>query len=138
MQQNLDRFINAQQNDYLQALSEIRSGRKQSHWMWYIFPQVDGLGFSAMSKRYAIQDIREAADYLNHPLLGARLKEISGVLLASPVSDATQIFGHPDDVKLHSSATLFSCVPGVDPIFGQLLHKFFDGRKDPQTLALLK
>src|ERR1700733_8570702 len=100
---SLERFVKAQERDYAVALSEIKSGRKCSHWMWYIFPQVAGLGFSEMSRYYGIKDLHEAAEYLAHPLLGKRLMEIASALLELPGNDATAIFGSPDDLKLHSS-----------------------------------
>ncbi len=105
--------------------------------MWYIFPQIRGLGFSETSKFYAIQDRAEAEAYLQHPVLGPRLLEISRALLALPGTNATAIFGSPDDVKLKSSMTLFSCVPNADPIFEQVLDKFFHGDPDGKTLRLL-
>ncbi|WPU99055.1 DUF1810 domain-containing protein [Mucilaginibacter sp. cycad4] len=137
-QENLSHFVKAQQGIYQNALKEIKGGRKRSHWMWFIFPQIDGLGFSEMSKRYSIQDIREAEAYLAHPILGVRLIAISRELLNLSGSDARIIFGSPDDMKLRSSMTLFSCIPGSDEVFGLVLKKFFDGNKDPHTLALLK
>lgn len=136
-QYNLQRFIDAQQRDYAAALSEIRNGRKRSHWMWYIFPQVQGLGFSSTSKHYAIKDINEAQSYLEHPVLGERLIEISNTLLKLPTDNASNVFGSPDDMKLHSSMTLFSEVPGADGVFQKVLDKFFHGKKDPLTLRQL-
>jgi uncharacterized protein (DUF1810 family) len=132
-----ERFISAQQHDYQTALQEIRSGRKRSHWMWYIFPQIDGLGFSDMARRYAIKDLDEATEYLKHPLLGSRLIEISKALLELPGNSATSIMGSPDDLKLHSSMTLFSLVPGADPVFDAVIKKFFGGQKDNGTLKLI-
>ena len=134
---NLKRFLDAQDHDYSQALTEIKAGQKRSHWMWYIFPQVYGLGFSEMSKRFAIRNLEEAKDYLNHPILGKRLIEITKVLLGSTSSNATQIMGRPDDVKLRSCMTLFATLPGSDPVFEAVLLKYFDGKKDPATLELL-
>ncbi|WP_207420272.1 DUF1810 domain-containing protein [Desertivirga brevis] len=133
----LNRFMEAQQEDYAVALSEIKQGRKRSHWMWYIFPQLNGLGYSAMSIKYGIKDLKEAEVYLKHPVLGARLVEISKELLELSQQNATEIFGSPDDMKLHSSMTLFSCVTGADEIFDKVLLKFFGGKKDAQTLRLL-
>jgi uncharacterized protein (DUF1810 family) len=126
---SLQRFIDAQQSDYETALSEIKRGRKQSHWMWYIFPQIQGLGFSTTSKLYAIKNLKEAQAYLNHPLLGKRLKEITDALINLPSNDAHEIFGSPDDVKLKSSMTLFASLPDADPIFESALKKFFKGEK---------
>jgi uncharacterized protein (DUF1810 family) len=135
---NLDRFIKAQQSDYDMALAEIKNGRKRSHWMWYIFPQVQGLGLSSMSQHYSIKDLTEAQDYLAHPVLGQRLVAISTELLKLRNNDATAIFGSPDNMKLSSSMTLFSLVLNADPVFQQVLDKFFDGEKDPQTLRILE
>ena len=133
----LQRFLDAQQSTYQTALAEIQSGRKRSHWMWFIFPQLQGLGLSETARFYAIQDAREAAAYLAHPVLGPRLLEISGALLALDSTDANRIFGSPDDVKLRSSMTLFRAVPGAAAVFGQVLERFFGGVPDPRTLALL-
>jgi uncharacterized protein (DUF1810 family) len=134
---NLQRFISAQEGDYETALKEIRSGRKRSHWMWYIFPQIDGLGFSDMAKRYGIKDLTEAAQYLEHPLLGSRLIEISQALLELPGNNATEIMGSPDNLKLHSSMTLFSLIPATNPVFDAVLKKFFKGQQDNGTLRLI-
>ena len=135
---SLQRFIDAQQSDYETALSEIKRGRKQSHWMWYIFPQIQGLGFSTTSKLYAIKNLKEAQAYLNHPLLGKRLKEITDALINLPSNDAHEIFGSPDDVKLKSSMTLFASLPDADSIFESALKKFFKGEKDAKTLSIIK
>ena len=135
---SLQRFIDAQQSDYETALSEIKRGRKQSHWMWYIFPQIQGLGFSATSKLYAIRNLQEAQAYLNHPLLGKRLKEITDALINLPLNNAHEIFGSPDDVKLKSSMTLFASLPDADPVFESALKKFFKGEKDAKTLLIIK
>lgn len=134
---NLERFVEAQQSDYAIALSEIKAGRKQSHWMWYIFPQVLGLGYTSTSITYGITNLDEAAAYLNHEILGKRLIEISNVLLALETDDAHKVFGTPDNMKLRSSMTLFSLVPGADNVFREVLDKFFNGRKDERTLQLL-
>ncbi|MBT9392582.1 DUF1810 domain-containing protein [Hymenobacter sp. NST-14] len=133
----LQRFLDAQQSSYETALAEIRSGRKRSHWMWFIFPQIQGLGRSETARFYAIRDAEEAAAYLAHPVLGPRLETISRALLDLPSTDATRIFGSPDDVKLRSSMTLFGAVPGAAPVFGQVLARFFGDQPDPQTLRLL-
>jgi uncharacterized protein (DUF1810 family) len=133
-EQSLQRFISAQEHEYQTALKEIRGGRKRSHWMWYIFPQIDGLGFSDMAWRYAIKDLNEAAQYLEHPVLGSRLIEISKALLELPGNNATVIMGSPDNMKLHSSMTLFSLVPAADPVFEAVIKKFFAGQKDKGTL----
>jgi uncharacterized protein (DUF1810 family) len=134
---NLQRFLDAQATDYAQALAEIKSGRKRSHWMWYIFPQIQGLGFSSTSKHYAIRDLAEASAYLQHPVLGKRLEEISTALLGLASSDASRVFGSPDDLKLKSSMTLFAAVPGAAAVFAQVLAKFFGGVQDGKTLQLL-
>jgi uncharacterized protein (DUF1810 family) len=135
---NLERFTDAQRTDYATALSEIKSGRKQSHWMWYIFPQVLGLGYTSTSILYSIKDLDEATAYLKHKVLGKRLIEISNALLALETNDAHKIFGSPDDMKLRSSMTLFTLVPGADKVFQKVLDKFFNGIKDDRTLQLLK
>ncbi|MGN6616253.1 MAG: DUF1810 domain-containing protein, partial [Ilyomonas sp.] len=122
---NLKRFIDAQETSYQTALSEIKNGRKRSHWMWYIFPQIQGLGFSQTSRYYAIKNLNEAEDFLQHPLLGKRLVEISNELLKLPSGNATSIFGNPDDLKLRSCMTLFAAVPNADPVFQSVLDKYF-------------
>jgi uncharacterized protein (DUF1810 family) len=134
---NLIRFVQAQADDYEQALSEIRSGRKQSHWMWYIFPQFDGLGFSSTSKRYAIKTLAEAKAYLAHPILGPRLVECAEAALGVEGKTATQIFGSPDDMKLKSCATLFACVSPVGSVFHRLLDKYFQAERDEKTIQLV-
>jgi uncharacterized protein (DUF1810 family) len=134
---NLNRFLLAQERDYTVAFSEIKNGKKRSHWMWYIFPQIHGLGFSETSKLYAIKNIQEAEDFLNDPVLGKRLIEISNELLKLKTNDARQIFGSPDGLKLHSSMTLFASLKNTDPVFEKVLEKFFDGKKDEKTLAIL-
>ena len=134
---NLQRFLDAQATDYAPALAEVRAGRKRSHWMWYIFPQIQGLGFSSISQRYALADLAEAAAYLAHPVLGARLVEISQALLGLAGSNATAVMGSPDDLKLRSSMTLFAQVPGASPVFQQVLDKFFKGQPDELTLRRL-
>lgn len=134
---NLQRFLDAQATDYAQALAEMKAGRKRSHWMWYIFPQVQGLGFSETSRFYGIKDLAEATAYLQHPVLGPRLVAICEVLLKLPGSNATSIMGSPDDMKLRSAMTLFGAVPGASPVFGQVLAKFFGSVPDSKTLQLL-
>ncbi len=133
----LKRFIDAQQRDYEIALAEIRDGRKRSHWMWYIFPQVKGLGFSSTAQYYGIADLKEAEAYLCHPVLGQRLITISQALLALENANATQIFGSPDDMKLRSAMTLFAAVKDSEPVFQQVLDKYFQGKADLQTLTIL-
>src|SRR5688572_21582036 len=120
---NLQRFLEVHESSYARALSEIRNGRKESHWMWYIFPQVKGLGSSSMAQRYAITDIEEAVAYLRHPILGSRLIEISSALLELKTNDAYQVFGSPDNMKLKSSMTLFSLISTGNDVFEIVLQK---------------
>ena len=134
---NLKRFIDAQEADYQIALSEVKNGKKQSHWMWYIFPQIQGLGFSETSKFYAIKDLKEAEEFLKHVILGVRLIHICNELVKLKGNDANKIFGSPDDVKLKSSATLFSSLPDTNPVFQSVLDKFFNGKKDSKTLQII-
>jgi len=134
---NLSRFVQAQASDYERALAEIRGGRKRSHWIWYIFPQIDGLGSSSMSKLYAIKSLAEAEAYLAHPVLGHRLVECSEAALDIGGKTANQIFGSPDDMKLKSCATLFACVSSEGSVFDRLLAKYFQARRDEKTLRLL-
>jgi uncharacterized protein (DUF1810 family) len=133
----LQRFVDAQKRDYQTALTEVKNGKKRSHWMWYIFPQIQGLGFSETSRFYAIQDLKEAEDFLNHPVLGKRLIEICEALLKVNSTDPYQIFGSSDDMKLKSSMTLFAALPNTNPVFQSVLEKFFAGTKDAHTLRLL-
>jgi uncharacterized protein (DUF1810 family) len=134
---DLNRFIDAQKRDYPVALAEIKNGRKQSHWMWYIFPQIHGLGFSETSRFYAIKNTQEAQAFLNDPFLGPRLLDICNELLKLKTNDAHRIFGSPDDVKLKSSMTLFSSLPDPNPVFQRILNKFFNGMKDTKTLQII-
>lgn len=136
-QYNLQRFVDAQKENYAIASAEIKRGGKQSHWMWFIFPQIKGLGFSATSKFYAIKDVHEAEVYLQHPLLGIRLIEICNELLKLATDNANEIFGAPDDMKLQSSMTLFSSIHQANPVFGSVLRKFFNGVKDENTLQII-
>jgi uncharacterized protein (DUF1810 family) len=133
---NVSRFIEAQENTYSDALSEIRNGRKRTHWMWFIFPQIKGLGKTQMAIKYSINDINEAIFYINHPILGNRLKEITGELLKIKDKSALDIFGSPDDKKLKSCMTLFSIV-SQDSIFRQVLSQFFNSEKDGKTLDII-
>ncbi len=133
----LDRFVQAQEGVYEGALSEIERGRKQSHWMWYVFPQLDGLGFSATSKRYAIKSLAEAKAYLDHPILGPRLVRCAEAALRVDARSAHEIFGSPDDLKLRSCATLFARVSPPGSVFHRLLDKYFRGEPDPSTVRLL-
>jgi uncharacterized protein (DUF1810 family) len=134
---NLQRFFQAQEGDYARALSEIRAGRKRSHWIWYIFPQIDGLGSSPTTRKYSIKSIAEAKAYLEHPILGPRLVECVETLLTLDGSSANDIFGWPDDLKLKSSATLFAQVSPPGSIFHRLLEKYYHGEQDTATLRLL-
>ena len=134
---HLDRFVQAQANSYAQALEEIRSGRKRTHWMWYIFPQLDGLAFSATSKRFAITGIEEARAYLAHPVLGPRLLECGEAVVALEGRSVEEIFGSPDDLKLRSSATLFAAVLPSGSVFDRVIAKYYDGVRDSKTLRLL-
>ncbi len=134
---DLKRFIDAQKSHYPIALSEIKNGRKRTHWMWYIFPQIQGLGFSETSKFYAIKDINEADEFAKHPVLGNRLILICNELLKLESDNANEIFGSPDDLKLKSSMTLFSSLPNPNPIFQAVLDKFFSGKNDNKTLQII-
>ncbi len=138
MASDLSRFLEAQERDYAQALSEIRSGRKRSHWMWYIFPQIRGLGFSGTAQYYAIRDLDEARDYLAHPVLGARLKEISSALLELEGLSAHEIFGFPDDLKLRSCMTLFRMADLDCDIFREVIDRYYDGIPDSKTVDILR
>lgn len=134
---NLDRFTEAQENTYQKALREIRQGSKQSHWMWFIFPQIRGLGFSETSRFYALKNISEAMAYLEHPVLGQRLLEISEALLSLENMSASEIFGSADDLKLKSCMTLFSTLENTSPVFSRVLEKYFNGAMDRRTLDML-
>jgi uncharacterized protein (DUF1810 family) len=137
MEYDLDRFVHAQEEMYPIALAEIRNGHKETHWMWFIFPQIDGLGMSALAKRYAIAGLDEARAYLAHPTLGPRLVECTQAVLALNGRTVREIFGTPDDLKLRSAATLFAAASEPHSIFHQLLAKYFDGGPDERTLRLL-
>ncbi len=134
---SLHRFLAAQGDVYAQVLLELSRGDKQSHWMWYIFPQLDGLAFSSTSKFYAIKTLDEAKAYLNHPVLGQRLLECAELALQVEGRTANEMFGSPDDLKLNSCATLFACVVPPNSAFDRLLAKFYDGERDAKTLGLL-
>jgi uncharacterized protein (DUF1810 family) len=134
---NLSRFIEAQERDYNRALSEIAAGKKRSHWMWYIFPQVAGLGFTATSQHYAIKTLDEAKAYLAHPVLGPRLRECAQTVVDLEGRRAHDVFGSPDDLKLRSSATLFACVSPQGSVFHRLIEKYYGGAFDDRTLRLL-
>jgi uncharacterized protein (DUF1810 family) len=134
---DLARFVDAQRSTFECALAELRGGRKRSHWMWYVFPQLLGLGHSPTSRQYGIRDAEEAKAYLEHPLLGPRLVECAAAVLEIDGRSAYEIFGSPDDLKLHSSATLFARVSAPGSVFSALLAKYFGGTEDEQTLRLL-
>ena len=136
MKNDLERFLKAQEKDYEQALNEIKNGRKTGHWIWYIFPQIAGLGFSSTSKYYSIKDKNEAIGYLKNKTLKDRLIEICEALLSLESDDATYVMGYPDDLKLKSSMTLFDEVSDID-VFKKVLDKFYKGEKDEMTISLL-
>ena len=135
---DLQRFVDAQTPVYERALEELRAGHKQSHWMWFVFPQIAGLGHSAMAQRYAISGVDEARAYLEHPLLGPRLHACAQAMLLHRDRSVRQILGSPDDLKLRSSMTLFAAVAPEQPLFQQVLDTFFEGEADPQTLSRLQ
>ena len=135
---SLDRFIEAQEQMYEVALKEIKNGEKESHWMWYIFPQLRGLGRSQMAYAYGINGIEEAKAYLEHPILSKRLIEITEALLLHKEKDIYDIMGDIDNMKLHSSMTLFSLVSEDDSVFHQVLNNFYNGKMDESTLKLIK
>ena len=135
---DLGRFLNAQASVYDHALAEIKRGRKTSHWMWYIFPQFDGLGFSSTSRRYSIKSVAEAKAYLDHPILGKRLIACADAVLGVEGRTAFEIFGSPDEMKLKSSATLFASVSPPDSVFARLLDKYYKGERDDKTLRLIE
>jgi uncharacterized protein (DUF1810 family) len=134
---NLDRFVNAQDPVYSDVLAELRTGRKRSHWMWFVFPQIAGLGQSEMARRYAIASNDEAAAYLAHPVLGPRLRECARLVSTHRDMDIRDIFDSPDDLKFHSSMTLFADVAPDEAVFQGCLDQFFDGKPDAATLARL-
>ena len=134
---DLNRFLQAQDDDYERALSEIAGGRKRTHWMWYIFPQLAGLASSATSRRFAIKGIEEARAYLEHPVLGPRLMACAEAAFAVEGRSAAEIFGSPDDLKLRSSATLFAAVLPSGSVFDRLIAKYYGGVHDSTTLNLL-
>ncbi|ALN19279.1 DUF1810 domain-containing protein [Ectopseudomonas mendocina] len=134
---DLTRFVEAQQRDYARALDELCAGAKRSHWIWYVFPQLRGLGRSEMAERYGISGIDEARAYLAHPLLGARLEDCVRALLSHRGRPVRQIMGSPDDLKLRSSMTLFQAAAPAQPLFAEVLQAFYDGEADPATLQRL-
>ena len=137
MNYEISRFMKAHQSDYQRALTEIKNGKKVSHWMWYIFPQLKGLGCSFTSEYYGIQDLDEAKVYLADPILGRHLIEICNALLSLDTNDATEVMGRPDDRKLKSSMTLFDAATESSDVFRLVLEKYYNGKKDYRTLEML-
>jgi uncharacterized protein (DUF1810 family) len=131
---DLQRFVDAQDTVYAQVVAELRAGRKRSHWMWYVFPQIEGLGESAMAQRFAISSLDEAQAYLRHPVLGERLRESTRLVNHVEGRPIEDIFGYPDVLKFRSSMTLFARATKDDDVFVEALRKYFDGEPDPQTL----
>ncbi len=134
---DLNRFISAQEGIYDRVLAELRGGQKRTHWMWFIFPQIDGLGHSATTRHYAIKSLEEARRYLSHPVLGARLVESAEAVLVVQGKSVSDIFGYPDDMKLQSSMTLFSLVAEPGSVFERVLEKYFQGKRDARTLQIV-
>lgn len=137
MTYDLDRFITAQKTSYVQALAEVEAGRKRSHWMWYVFPQLQGLGYSSTAQLYGLSGIEEAEAYLAHPVLGSRLIRITTAALQHPDKTPLALFGSPDHLKFHSCMTLFARLPQTHPVFREALNTFFAGAEDAGTLRLL-
>ena len=134
---DLQRFLDAQDDTYTDALAELTVGEKRTHWMWFIFPQVAGLGNSPMAVRYAINSREEAQAYLNHPVLGSRLRECATALLGVQSRTANEIMGFPDDLKLKSSMTLFAALPNTDLVFSQVLGRYYQCEQDEKTVQIL-
>ncbi len=134
---DLQRFVEAQRGCYDEVLAELRQGRKRTHWMWFVFPQLEGLGHSATARHFALRDMREARAYAAHALLGARLRECVALSLAIEPAEASAVFGTPDDLKLRSCLTLFDHAVPDEPLFRDALEHWFEGQRDPRTLALL-
>ena len=135
---DLNRFISAQENIYPKVISELNGGYKQSHWMWFIFPQIDGLGRTQTARHYAIKSKQEADEYLRNPILGSRLLECSDILLSLEGRSVSDIFAYPDDLKLHSCMTLFSAMAESHSVFEQVLDKYFESEQDTKTLQILE
>ena len=135
---DLNRFVQAQAPIYTDALAELAAGCKRSHWMWFIFPQIDGMGFSATTKLYSIKSLAEGRAYLAHPVLGARLGECTRTVLALDGRTALEIFGRPDNMKLQSSMTLFAAISPAESDFSAALEKYFNGKRDSRTVELIK
>ncbi|MEJ0039741.1 MAG: DUF1810 domain-containing protein [Gammaproteobacteria bacterium] len=134
---DLQRFVDAQDRVYARVVAELRAGRKTSHWMWFVFPQVAGLGSSPMAQQYAISSLAEATAYLDHPVLGARLRECTQLVLDAQNRDISDIFPYPDDLKFHSSMTLFALADGAPPFFDAALGQYFNAEPDVKTLEIL-
>ena len=135
--QDLNRFVKAQEAVFENVLRELENGQKKSHWMWFIFPQIEGLGYSEITRYYSIKSLEEARQYLNHPILGPRLLKCTETVLAIDGKTVSEIFGSPDDMKFKSSMTLFACVTESEALFTQVLEKYFDGERDKKTEFLL-
>ena len=135
---DLTRFLSAQEGVYKRALAELKAGEKRTHWMWYIFPQIDGLGSSPTAKRYSIKSGEEARQYLDHPVLGKRLRECAEAVVALRGGSASEIFGYPDDLKFKSSMTLFEKIAGPGSVFSSALERYCRGERDTGTLRLLE
>jgi len=134
---HLQRFVDAQRGIYAQVEAELRSGRKESHWMWFIFPQIEGLGRSPMAQKYAIASLAEATAYLDHPLLGQRLRACTELVILPNHRDIEDVFGYPDHLKFHSSVTLFAHAAGDNRVFREALRRYFRSEFDPQTIERL-
>ena len=134
----LNRFLSAQENIYQQVLKELRNGKKTTHWMWFIFPQIEGLGHSSTAKYYSIKTIEEAKEYITHPILGKRLLECASALLNIYNRSADEIFGYPDNLKLKSSMTLFNFISPKHKEFSDVLKKYFAGEQDEKTISILQ
>ena len=135
---DLNRFVAPNERDFAEALSEIKAGRKRSHWIWYIVPQIQGLGVSSTSMYYGIRDLEEARAFLAHPVLGKNLREITEALLELDTDDADAVMGWPDNMKLRSSMTLFELADPGEDIFGRVLDKFYGGERDDRTVSILE
>ena len=135
---DLNRFLSAQEGIYERALAELKGGQKRTHWMWFIFPQIDGLGYSPTAKRYSIKSMVEARQYLSHPVLGKRLLECAETVVALKGGSVSEIFGYPDDLKFKSSMTLFEKIAGSDSVFSLALDRYCHGERDGMTLRLIE
>lgn len=135
---DLQRFLDAQQGSVDTAIAELRAGRKRTHWMWFVLPQLRGLGMSSMAHRYGIESIDEARAYLAHPVLGPRLRAACEAMLSVPDQSAHDILGSPDDMKFRSCLTLFALAAPDEPLFPQALQRFYGGEPDPRTVALVR